>query len=197
MSRTILPQRKQIRLKNYDYSQSGLYFVTICTENRECLFGDIVDGKMVLNNIGNMIQKLWNKIPERFNTVKLDIFQIMPNHIHTIIHIVGATLVVAPTIVVAPSPWAGIKPEPRAGIKPAPTTVTLGDIIGAFKSLTTHEYVMGVKNNGWKPFDKRLWQRNYYEHVIRTETDLNKIREYIINNPSMWDRDRDNLKTNG
>ncbi|MCG2789888.1 MAG: hypothetical protein L6405_08100, partial [Actinomycetia bacterium] len=72
----------------------------------------------------------------------------------------------------------------------APTTV--GDIIGAFKSLTTHQYIMGVKNNGWKPFEKRLWQRNYYEHIIRTENDSNKIREYIKTNPQMWDRDRNN-----
>ena len=174
--------RQSIRLKNYDYSKSGLYFVTICTENRECLFGDVVDGKMVLNNTGNMVEKWWIKIPERFNTVGLGTFQIMPNHIHMIIHIVGATLVVAPTLVVAQSS--------RAGIKPAPT---LGDIIGAFKSLTTHEYVMGVKNNRWKPFDKRLWQRNYYEHIIRTENDLNKIQEYIKTNPQIWDRDRNNI----
>ena len=170
--------RHSIRLKKYDYSRSGLYFVTICTQNRECLFGNVVDGKMVLNNIGNMIEKWWNKIQERFDAVELDKYQIMPNHIHMIIHIVGATLVVAPS--------------PRAGIKPAPTTVTLGDIIGAFKSLTTHEYIMGVKNNGWKPFNKRLWQRNYYEHIIRTENDLNKIRMYISENPDIWDRDRNN-----
>lgn len=171
--------RGTIRLKGYDYSQSGMYFITVCTENRENLFGNIVNGKTILNNIGNMIEKLWNKIPERFNMVELGAFQIMPNHLHGVINIVptvGATLVVAHSS--------------RAGIKPAPTTI--GDIIGAFKSLTTHEYITGVKYNGWKPFDTRLWQRNYYEHIIRTETDLNKIREYIINNPLMWDRDRNN-----
>jgi len=169
--------RQSIRLKKYDYSQSGLYFVTICAQNRECLFGDIVDEKMIFNDVGNMIEKQWNNIPERFNVVVLDTFQIMPNHIHMIIHIVGATLVVAPSI--------------RAGIKSAPTT-TLGNIIGAFKSLTAHEYIMGVKNNGWKSFDKRLWQRNYYEHIIRNESDLNKIREYIKNNPLFWLKDVNN-----
>lgn len=169
--------RHSIRLKNYDYSKSGLYYVTICTENRECLFGDIVDGKMVLNNIGNMIEKWWNKIPKRFNMAKLDVFQIMPNHIHMIIHIVGAGFI----------PAHG----ERATTRVAPTT--LGDIIGAFKSLTTHEYITGVKNNGWKPFDKRLWQRNYYEHIIRSENDLNKIRDYILENPNMWYRDRNNI----
>lgn len=107
---------------------------------------------MVLNNVGNMIKKLWLKIPERFKMVEMDIFQIMPNHLHGIISIVGATLVVAQSL-----SRADIKP--RAGIKPAPTTVatttivpttivpTVGDIVGGFKSLTTHEYIMNVKNN--------------------------------------------------
>lgn len=179
--------RQSIRLKNYDYSQNGLYFVTICTENREFLFGDVIHGKMVLNNVGNMIEKWWNKIPERFNITKLDEFQIMPNHVHMIIHIVGAGFMPAhnnPTRDCIPAHGK------RATTRVAPT---IGDIVGAFKSLTTHEYIMGVKNNGWKPFDKRLWQRNYYEHIIRTENDLNKIREYIRINPQIWDRDRNNI----
>ena len=166
----MIKNRQSIRLKNYDYSKSGLYFVTICTENRECLFGDIVDGKMVLNDVGNMIQKLWNKITERFNMVELDEFVIMPNHIHGIVIIVGAGLV----------PARG----ERATTRVAPTIIhTIGDIIGAFKSLTTHEYITGVKYNEWKPFNKRLWQRNYYEHIIRNENELIKIREYIKLNP--------------
>lgn len=174
-----LPDRQSIRLKNYDYAKSGLYFVTICTENREYLLGDIVDGKMVLNECGNMIEKWWNGIPEHFDMVELDTFQIMPNHIHMIIHIVGAGLV----------PARG----DRATTRVAPTAVTLGDIIGAFKSLTTHEYILNVKNNCWKPFDKRLWQRNYYERIIRNEEEYVKIKEYIKLNPMMWERDRNNL----
>jgi len=163
----MIKNRQSIRLKNYDYSQNGLYFVTICTENRKCLFGNIFNGKMVLNDVGNMIEKLWNKIPDRFNTMQLDVFQIMPNHVHMIFRIVVG---------------AGFMP---ARIKRATTGVapTIGNIIGTFKSLTTHEYITGVKYNGWEPFNKRLWQRNYYEHIIRTENDLNKIREYIKLNP--------------
>ena len=170
--------RHSIRLKKYDYSRSGLYFVTICTQNRECLFGNVVNGKMKLNSAGKIIDSVWKSLSKRFPIV-LDEFQIMPNHVHMIVNIVGAGFM----------PARG----ERATTRVAPT-VTLGDIIGAFKSLITHEYIMGVKNNGWKPFDKRLWQRNYYEHIIRTENDLNKIRKYIINNPSMWDRDRNNPK---
>jgi len=183
--------RKTIRLKGYDYSQSGYYFITVCTENRKCVFGNINSGKMILNECGIMIESIWQSLSKRFPIV-LDEFQIMPNHIHIIIHLVGATLVVAPTIpIVAVVDHSGIKPA-WAGIKPAPTA-TLGDVIGAFKSLTTREYIMGVKNNGWKPFDQRLWQRNYYEQIIRNETELKKIREYIQSNPLMWERDRNNV----
>jgi putative transposase len=179
-----LPQRRSIRLRDWDYSSRGYYFVTICTQNRECLFGKSIDGKMILNDIGKMIQKHWLEIPSRFTNVILDEYQIMPNHLHGIIQIVGATLVVART----PNMRAGIKPK-RAGIKPAPT---LGDIIGTFKSLTTHEYINGVKNNGWKKFNRRLWQRNYYEHIIRNEKELDKTQEYIQINPIIWKRDRNN-----
>jgi len=178
----MIKNRQSIRLKQYDYSQSGLYFVTICAQNRKCLFGDIINGKMKLNSVGKIIDSVWKSLSKRFPIV-LDEFQIMPNHVHMIIQIVGAGFM--------PAHHDGFMPardDERATTRVAPT-ITLGDIIGAFKSLTTHEYIMGVKNNGWKSFDKRLWQRNYYEHIIRDENDLNKIREYIINNPLMWKND--------
>ena len=176
----VTKNRHSIRLKNYNYSKSGLYFITICTENRECLYGDIIDGKMVLNNVGNIIEKIWNKISERFNNVELDEFQIMPNHIHGIIVIVGAGFMPA-------RGWATTRVAPTA------VDTTVGDIIGTFKSLTTNEYIMNVKNHNWPSFDKRLWQRNYYEHIIRNEYSLNKIRQYIKNNPTNWNEDRNNL----
>ena len=176
-------KRQSIRLKNYDYSKSGLYFVTICTENRECLFGDIIDGKMVLNNAGNMIEKMWNKIPERFNVVKLDESQIMPNHVHGIIIIKSNNVGVS-----------FMKPEIKITITKSNhhmglinQTPTLGLIIRYFKSKCTYE----IHKNG---FNNDLWQRNYYKHVIRREFDLNKIREYINTNPQMWERDRNNPK---
>lgn len=184
-----LPDRQSIRLKNYDYSQSGLYFVTICTENRECLFGDIINGKMVLNECGNMIEKWCNKIPNKFNVI-LDKNQIMPNHIHIIIHIVGADPCVRPNNNPCVRPNILINESNNGSTRGS--TPTAGTMIQWFKTMSTNEYIKNVNEKKWKPFDKRLWQRNYYEHIIRTENDLNKIREYIINNPSMWDRDRNN-----
>lgn len=166
--------RQSIRLKNYDYSKSGYYFVTICTENRLCIFGDIVVGAtrgspthMELNEMGKIIENIWESLPNH-HPVKLDTFQIMPNHVHFIIQIVDS---------------GGSRPNDVGGSRPAPTTV--GTIVGLFKSECTKQIRIGSPKT-------HVWQRNYYEHIIRTENDLNKIREYIINNSLMWDRDRNN-----
>jgi len=178
--------RRSIRLKEYDYSQAGAYYVTINVQNRECLLGEIVNYEMVLNEAGKMIDEQWNALPQRFPNIDLDVYQVMPNHSHGIIVIVepvGATLVVARNM-----DMKNIH-ENRAGIKPAPA---LGDIVGAFKSITTHEYIKGVDNKNWPQFYKRLWQRNYYEHVIRDEADLNRIQDYIQSNPANWDEDEEN-----
>ncbi len=181
--------RQSIRLKNYDYSQSGWYFVTICTENRECLFGDIVGTnpdspvpKMVMNDCGKMVELIWQLLPKRF-PVMLDEFQIMPNHIHMIIHLVGVSFM-------KPSPL--IKPEIKTAIAKSNRhmglinqTPTLGHIIRYFKSKCTFEIHKNVFNNN-------LFQRNYYEHVIRNENQLNHIRHYIKNNPIQWNKDVNN-----
>lgn len=160
--------RHSIRLKQYDYSQAGAYFVTIDVQNRGHLFGEIVNGEMVLNDAGKMIEEQWQALKERFPLIDLDVYQVMPDHFHGIIVIVGATLVVALDVGKPP---------------------TLGNIIGVFKSITTHEYIKGVENHGWQRFSKRLWQRNYYEHVVRDETDLERIRKYIQSNPLNWNHD--------
>lgn len=181
--------RRSIRLKDYDYSQAGAYYVTINVQNRECLFGEIVNDEMVLNEAGMMVIEQWLALLERFPNIELDVYQIMPNHFHGIIVIiepVGATLVVAQEMDAQNFVDAL---NNRASTRPAPT---LGDMIGAFKSITTNEYIKGVDNKNWKQFYKRLWQRNYYEHVIRDENDLNRIRDYIQSNPMNWDEDEEN-----
>jgi REP element-mobilizing transposase RayT len=168
--------RRSIRLKGYDYSQAGAYFITLCTQDRACLFGRVVNGEMRLNDAGRMVLAEWHRLPERFPHLVLDAFVVMPNHVHGILVItdpastVGATTRVAPTRV-------------------APT---VGNIIGAFKSRVTVEYIRGVKTSGWPPFRGRLWQRNYYEHIIRNERALDAIRRYILENPLRWHLDREN-----
>ncbi len=210
--------RKTIRMQGYDYSQPGAYFVTIVTQGRACLFGEIVGGEMRLNEIGEMIAEEWDALRERFPQIVPDVFIVMPNHIHGIIVITdhlpdslvsratisGATTRVAPTSPGATIVGAGLVPAPdKSGLVPAPDGATtrvaptrgaptVGDMVGAFKSRTTVRYIEGVKTRGWPPFHRRLWQRNYYEHIIRNEDALQQIRQYILDNPANWENDREN-----
>ncbi len=177
-------RRRSIRLKGYDYSRTGAYFVTTVTQNRLCLFGDVVGDEMHLNEAGIMAQEMWETLPHRFPGIDLDAFVIMPNHIHGIIAInepVGASVVSAQDNSMATGE--------RATTRVAPT---LGDVMGAYKSLTTIEYARGVTTWGWQSFDRRLWQRNYYERVIRDGRELDRAREYIANNPMQWALDSEN-----
>ena len=178
--------RRSIRLKDYDYSKAGAYYVTINVQNRECLFGKIVNYEMELNDAGKMIEGQWNTLLERFSNVELDVYQTMPNHFHGII-VVGAAFMAALDSENKADTWPG------ADTRLAPT---LGDIVGAFKSITTHEYILGVDNKKWPRFYKRLWQRNYYEHIIRDEKDLQNKTDYIEANPSLWDEDDNNPRNN-
>lgn len=199
--------RHSIRLKGYDYSSEGLYFLTLCCQDRVCLFGEIKNGEMILNDAGKMIENEWIKLPARFKNIKLHEYVIMPNHFHSIIEIVGASLVGAPgrneqgiasperaTTRVAPTRVAptGIAPTgiaPTEEITSTPTNKTVGDIMDAFKSITTVEYIRGVKTYNWLAFNKRLWQRNYWEHIIRNQEAHEKISGYILNNSAKWEDD--------
>jgi putative transposase len=176
--------RRSIRLKGYDYAQCGAYFVTICAQNRKCLFGDIQRNEWSLNDAGKMLYRIWNNVPNTCPGFVIDKFVVMPNHVHGIISTVGAPLVGA----LPEKDRAGTHGN-RAGTRPAPTT--LGDVVGIFKSISTHQYAMNVHANKWPPFPGKLWQRNYYEH-IRNENELNHIWKYIINNPLQWDNDENN-----
>ena len=171
-------RRKSIRLDGYDYSQAGSYFVTIVTQDRLCLFGEVAEGEMRLNEAGEMVRIAWETLPGRFPSIGIDAFVVMPNHIHGIIviHHVGASLV-------------GAHSDIRATTRVAPT---LGDVVGAYKSLTTLEYGKGVRDMDWPSFNTRLWQRNYYERVIRDDEEWNRVQEYIADNPVQWEMDMEN-----
>lgn len=180
-------RRRSHRLAGYDYSQAGAYFVTVVTQARECLFGEVQDCEMKLNNAGEMVRRVWRELPDRFPNVTVGDFIVMPNHIHAVvdIHGVGAPLVGAPTN----KPISGAAEADGATTRVAPT---LGDVIGAFKSLTTVEYTRGVRNHGWPTFERRLWQRNYFEHVVRNDDSRKRIIEYIVANPATWTHDIEN-----
>jgi len=186
--------RRSIRLKGYDYTRAGAYFVTICTQDRACLFGNVTDGQMVLNDAGRMIEKWWLDLNRKFSTMETDEYMIMPNHFHGIVVIVGADLCVCPAPAdahVSGANGSGAHDSNAHGSN-AHAGAPLPSMIQWFKTMTTNEYIRGVKSRGWPPFAGKLWQRNYYEHIIRNDESLNRIREYIMNNPMQWTLDREN-----
>ena len=166
--------RRSIRLQGYDYSQAGAYFVTICCQDRIHRFGKIVNGVMELNDAGKMVEKWYWELNHKFPNIQCGEMVVMPNHIHLITVIVGADLRVCPD------------------------SMAMGEHIGSplytivqwYKTMTTNEYIRGVKSNHWQPFNKRIWQRNYWEHIIRNENEYNRIAQYIGNNPAQWERDK-------
>lgn len=178
--------RRSVRLKGYDYTQPGSYFVTLCTQHRQCLFGEIWDDQMILNEIGQMVMRWWKELPHKFPSVATDAYALMPNHLHGIIILVGADLCVRPN--------RGVRPDSsiRFGEKGAHAGAPLPRIVQWFKTMTTNEYLRGIKERGWPPFPGRLWQRNYYEHIIRNELELNDVRRYIQENPARWTTDENN-----
>ena len=192
--------RKTIRLPNYDYRQSGYYFITICAHNRVNLFGRIENDKMVMNKIGKMVYRWWQKLPAKYRRVQLDKFIIMPNHIHGIIRIVGAIPCNRPVDSVIPLMGENTVSPNHPGentVSPLqqvkrniPNTYDgLGRYISWFKRMTTNEYIRNVKQYNWPPFAGKIWQRNYYERIIRNQKSLENIRQYIINNPRNWVED--------
>lgn len=192
--------RRSIRLKGYDYSRMGYYYVTICVQDRKKLFGGIDDGVLKLNDASQIIDWEWNQIPKRFECVILDEYVIMPDHFHAILQIfqgnngqtmnneiVGTSFVgvrdpdIIPTHNDVDKIGTGMKPDP-----------TLFEIIGVFKSITTNRYISGVKQCNWPRFRKRLWQLRYHDRIIRDDGELNRIRKYINDNPLNWTKDGNN-----
>lgn len=160
--------RQSIRLKEFDYSSNGLYFITICTQDKACLFGDIV-GATLCGRPGcpdQMAIKWLLEIQNKFSEVYIDSYIIMPNHIHILLNILGE----------------------RTG-EGGHTGPPLQQVIGWFKTMTTNEYIRGVKSGVFPPFNKRLWQRNFYEHIIRNEEDYLNHLKYIEENPARWGED--------
>jgi REP element-mobilizing transposase RayT len=170
--------RRSIRKKGYDYSQAGWYYVTICTYKKEYLFGEIVNERMALSTCGEIVKETLLDIPDRYKNVSLDEWVIMPNHLHIILVIrrkhVGVPLAGTPTS------EAGTPTSKKTNNK-----LTLGMIVGAFKSLCVHNWLSYINDNNLK---KRclLWQSNFYEHIIRDEQYYLRIKEYITNNPKNW-----------
>ncbi|HTG34847.1 MAG TPA: transposase [Thermoanaerobaculia bacterium] len=160
--------RQSIRLKGYDYSLSGAYFVTLCVQHRECLFGDVIGVILQANDAGQMVERWWRELTRKFPTVSMDEFVVMPNHLH------------------------GVLILQRSQVSQGSESSPLGTVMDWFKTMTTNEYIRGVKNHGWKNFPRRLWQRDYFDRIIRDQNEIEMIREYIRRNPSQWSQDPEN-----
>ncbi len=189
--------RRSIRLHEYDYSAAGAYFVTLCAFQRECLFGEIVDGEIVLNEMGRTVAAEWEKTPTMRPNVSLDVFAIMPNHIHGILFvrddIVGAHCMHPDDVHMGADRAHVGAVETRAHIS-APLrrqSGSIGSILAGFKSATTKR-INQYRNNPGCP----VWQRNYYERVIRNDRELARAREYIVDNPMKWALDKENPANN-
>jgi REP element-mobilizing transposase RayT len=157
-----------VRLPNHDYSSAGAYFVTICTVNKHCLFGEIKNGTMQLNQYGEIVQQCWNDIPKHYFGINNEIFSVMPNHIHGIIN---------------------IKEEiGRSGSKPDPTNRhALPEIVRSFKTFSAKD----INEIRHLP-GTHVWQRSFYEHIIRTDNEYREIGEYIYYNSLKWESDAEN-----
>lgn len=191
--------RHSIRLPGYDYSAAGWYFVTICTQGRECLFGEIDNGKMVLNEFGEIMRGEWLKTSAIRPNVLLDEFVIMPNHLHGIIVIETAaenTMLCRGEALPRPQNEALPRPKNGATHRVAPTLKpnTVGSILGQFKSITTKQ-INQIRQTPFNP----VWQRSFHDHIIRNEKSYWTIKEYIRNNSINWSSDEENpskLKNN-
>jgi putative transposase len=184
--------RRSVRLPNYDYSQPGAYFVTIVTWHRECLFGEVIKGEMKLNKIGQIVQWEWGNIPKRFGYIELGADVVMPNHFHGICIFrehVGATRpdLIKPRSGKAVFPQMTVEGYEGSPLPRGPKPMSLGAIIAQFKSRVTKRLwkIPSLK-------DVPIWQRNYYEHVIRNERDLQNKTDYMNANPLLWDQDDEN-----
>ncbi len=221
------PQRRRLRLRDYDYSQAGAYAVTICTQGGAFLFGHVSDGTMHLSAAGRVVERVWNRLPEHYPHVELDTFVVMPDHVHGVIVLADAPLCAeegfeanrrqkaGPDASIGRR--AGLRPAPtqeqghtsvrepggwewtgarvrgrRAGLRPAPTKSGvaprhgLSEVVRGFKSFSGRR----VNELRGTP-GVALWQRGYFEHVVRNEEDLNRIRQYIVENPLRWSLKRE------
>ena len=207
--------RKSMRLKGYDYSKSGCYAITLCIQDRECLLGKIESQLMILNDAGEMVVKWYAELNNKFPEIKCHEMVVMPNHFHCILQIDGNDTDIPPdnraywrldkyeSDAHAGAPLRGRPiPNPQTIDNPYPDNqshygpdnkkyhATISDIVDWFKTMTTNEYIRGVKNLGWKCFDGKLWQRNYWDNIVRSDESLDRFADYILHNPERWEEDQ-------
>ena len=162
------PRRRSVRLRDYDYSTPGAYFVTICTIKRRCVLGTVADGDFLASRFGRVVDQCWRALVDHYPTIELDSFVIMPNHVHGIVLLTDG--------------------QGRAGLKPASTKrPSFTEVVRGFKTFSSRR-INEMRDRPGTP----VWQRGFYEHVVRNERELDGIRRYIEGNPAKWAEDEDN-----
>ncbi|MGA7829147.1 MAG: transposase [Geobacteraceae bacterium] len=196
--------RRSVRLKGYDYAATGAYFITICAHERESLFGEVIEGGMMLNAVGSAVVTCWQNTSGHFSNVEMDTFVVMPNHFHAVLKITDSTVGAKQGVSASPGfeciseyergdfVKGGNKGEAgescASPLRPQGTQRgSLGAIVQNFKSVSTRK-INVLRDNPGVP----VWQRNYFEHVIRDERELEHLRRYIRENPLKWDLDENN-----
>lgn len=212
--------RRSIRLKGYDYSQSGYYYITLCVKNMDHLFGEIIDHQMIMNDAGKMVEKWFHKLDQKYPDIECGEYVVMPNHFHCIMHnngkgnpnmknntgIVRANVRANPCVcppelergehmgMLIPERGEHMGSPVRWGECDAEEGEHVGsplrNVMQWFKTMSTNEYIRGVKTMGWKRFDGKLWHINYWEHIIRDQNSFDYISSYILENPKKWDTDK-------
>ena len=204
--------RRSIRLKGYDYSQSGYYYITLCVKNMDYLFGEIVDHQMILNDAGKMVEKWFHELDNKYPDIECGEYVVMPNHFHFIMHnngkgnpnmknntgiVVRADLRVCPPVCPPVCPSDSEEGEHVGSPVRNPDRIwgehvgsPVRNIIQWFKTMSTNEYIRGVKTMDWKRFDGKLWHINYWEHIIRDQNSFETISSYILENPKIWNTDK-------
>jgi putative transposase len=160
------PRRSSLRLKNFDYSTAAVYFLTVCTSERKTILGASLEGKVRASAMGRIVSECWFELPYHYAHLELGAFIVMPNHVHGLI---------------------SLRDPVGAGLRPAPTTATLSEIVGVFKSFSSRRIHAA---NASSP--KKIWQRGYYEHIVRNPEECERIKRYILKNPARWAFDREN-----
>ncbi|MFH1321660.1 MAG: transposase [Bacteroidota bacterium] len=179
--------RKSLRLKGFDYSRPGAYSITLCTQNRECLFGEIMNNEMIYNEYGLIVKQEWIKSEEIRNEIKLDVYQIMPNHLHAIVWIIN----VGDDIYCRDKrPFIPTINKPGTKQIPKMRPRSLSSLMAGFESSATKKINQLRSSPGCK-----VWQYNFYDHIIRNKQELYRIGQYIIDNPKNWKNDEHNPKT--
>ena len=154
----------RMRLRDYDYSTLGYYFVTVCCQNRSHMFGKISNNQMFINPAGMMVNGIWDELPIAFVGVSIDSVVTMPNHIHVLVGI-------------------GVRTEDQEPL------ASLIEVLQWFKSMTTTRYIDGIREHGWPRYEGRLWQQGFHDHIVRSERELDVLRKYMVENPERWEDD--------